>query len=133
MDCVCVDCVCGLCACICVCMCVCCVFVYMCACVWGVWGWMCALCETSVQGEYIDGFHSIFHHQNWRAKISCDAIIQQHGDVMPSSCHSVKMLLNLSVCAWLYEMWLWECESVVWEVGVCVCVYVCSMRQNVCG
>jgi len=26
---------------------------------------------------YIDGFHSIFHHRNWRAKVSCDADINQ--------------------------------------------------------
>ena len=94
--------VCGLCGvcvlCICVRVCVCCVFVNsvcVCVCVYvcgECGGRMCVLCETSVQGEYIDGFHSIFHHRNWRAKRSCDAISRQHGDVMPSSCHSVKML-----------------------------------------
>ena len=36
----------------------------------------------------IDGFHNVIHHRNWRAKRSCDAISKQHGDVMPSSCHS---------------------------------------------
>ena len=25
----------------------------------------------------IDGFHSIFHHRNWRAKVSCDVDIDQ--------------------------------------------------------
>jgi len=29
----------------------------------------------------VDGFHSICHHRNWRAKRSCDAISKQHGDV----------------------------------------------------
>ena len=24
-----------------------------------------------------DGFHSIFHHRNWRAKVSCDVDINQ--------------------------------------------------------
>ena len=45
----------------------------------------------------MDGFHSIFHHRNWRAKRSCDAILKQHRDVMPSSCHSEKMLWNSHV------------------------------------
>ena len=40
----------------------------------------------------IDGFHSIFHHRNQRAKGSCDAIIKQHGDVIPASCDSEKIL-----------------------------------------
>jgi len=25
----------------------------------------------------IDGFHSVFHHRNWRAKVSCDVDINQ--------------------------------------------------------
>ena len=37
-------------------------------------------------GLFIDGFHSTFHHRNWRAKGSCDVDINQHGDVIPSSC-----------------------------------------------
>jgi len=45
----------------------------------------------------VDGFHSICPHRNWRAKRSCDAISKQHGDVMPSSCHSEKMLWNPSI------------------------------------
>ena len=45
----------------------------------------------------IDGFHSIFHHINWRAKRPCDAIGKQHGYVMLSSCHSEKMLWNPSI------------------------------------
>jgi len=44
-----------------------------------------------------DGSHSIFHHWKWRAKRSCDATSKQHGDVMPSSCHSEKMLWNPSI------------------------------------
>ena len=53
-------------------------------CVGGEWvGYVCVLCETSVQGGYIDEFHSIFRHRNWMAKMSCDAISQQHGDVIP--------------------------------------------------
>ena len=40
---------------------------------------------------HTDGFHSAVHRRNWRAKISCDAISKQHGDVMSSSCHSEKV------------------------------------------
>jgi len=30
----------------------------------------------------IDGFHSIFHCRNWRAKRSCDTLSKQHGDAL---------------------------------------------------
>jgi len=30
----------------------------------------------------IDGFHSIFHHRNWRAKVSCDVDINQSAGSM---------------------------------------------------
>ena len=30
----------------------------------------------------IDGFHSIFHHGNWRAKVSCDVDINQSAGSM---------------------------------------------------
>jgi len=100
--CVCV-CVCVLC--ICVRVCVCCVFVYVCVCVvylcmcvcvlcicvrvcvvylctvcvGGSVGVGCVLCGTSVQGEYIYGFHSIFHHRNWREK---DHVMQSAGSMV---------------------------------------------------
>jgi len=35
-------------------------------------------CQHALQKWYlntIDGFHSIFHHRNWRAKVSCDVDI----------------------------------------------------------
>jgi len=34
------------------------------------------------QNTVVDRFYSIFHHGNWRAKVSCD-VSRQHGDVMP--------------------------------------------------
>jgi len=46
---------------------------------------------SQCQPSTIDGFHSIFHHRN------CDAISKQHGSVIPTSCHSEKMLWNPSM------------------------------------
>jgi len=34
------------------------------------------------KGQYIDRFHSIFHHRNWRAKASCDVDINQSAGSM---------------------------------------------------
>jgi len=31
----------------------------------------------SFGSQPIDGFHSIFHHRNWRAKVTCDVDINQ--------------------------------------------------------
>jgi len=32
--------------------------------------------------SYMDEFHSIFHHRNWRAKVSCDVDINQSAGCM---------------------------------------------------
>ena len=72
----------------------------------------------------VDGFHSIFHHRNWRAKWSCDAINKQHGDVMPFCCHSEKMLWNPSIevdvvitsaSHWLQSQ-VDNCPASCWEI-----------------
>ena len=97
----------------------------VCVCVCGLCGecggWMCVLRETSV---HIYGFHSIFHHRNWRARRLCDAISWQHGDVIPSSCHSVKMLWNPSTHVWLWDVVCGSVKGLCGRVGVCVCVWV---------
>jgi len=47
---------------------------------------------------HVDGFRTIFHHRNWRAKRSCDTISKQQGDVANAlQLHSAKMLWNPSI------------------------------------
>jgi len=35
-----------------------------------------------LEASSIDGFHSIFHHRNWRAKMSCNVDINQSAGSM---------------------------------------------------
>jgi len=83
---VCMDCVCGLCVCVCMCVGSVCVCVHVrgecvcvCACVWRVWGWICVLCETSVQGGYIYGSIASFTIETGGQK---DHVMQSAGSMV---------------------------------------------------
>jgi len=42
----------------------------------------CSMPKLFVLALPIDGFHSVFHHRNWRAKGSCDMDIDQSAGSM---------------------------------------------------